>query len=364
MVKRRSVTSADIAQEAGVSRATVSAVLNGARGNIRISDATRRRVLETALKLRYAPNPVAQALRRRRSGAIAFVSRTMHKTAFGHPISYQLNLHASQAAARRGCHVIEISPETADDAGDDLFTFLLSRRPDGVIFDAPTTPQEVARVVESGIPVVQLIRPHFEIPTPTITVDATRGIHDAVEHLVALGHRRIAYLGNVDTHSVNRARLDSFRFALARHGVPLPETAIALGPEYTLEGSIALARTALTRLPLPTALFAAGDIFAVGALHALHERRIRVPDAMSLVSYDDVYAPMLYPLVTSVAQPLREVAEHAIDVLWRRIEQPDGATASDEGADDLHLVLPTRLHIRQSTHAPRETAREEGTHDE
>lgn len=357
MARRRSVTSADIAQEAGVSRATVSAVLNETRGNIRISDETRRRVLETASKLRYAPNPAAQALRRRRSGAIAFVSRTMHKTAFGHPISYQLNLHASQAAARRGCHVLEISPETtsgtAGGTSDDLITFLLSRRPDGVIFDAPTTPQEVIHVVESGIPVVQLIRPHFEVPTPTIIVDATRGIHDAVDHLVALGHRHITYLGNVDTHPVNRARLDAFQIALARHGVPLPATAIALGPDYTLEGGIALAREALTRSPLPTALFAAGDIFAVGALHALHEMQVRVPDAMSLVSYDDVYAPMLYPPVTSVAQPLREVAEHAVAMLLRRIEQPDGAADGDEGADDAHLVLPTRLHIRQSTHASR-----------
>lgn len=357
MMKRRSVTSAEIAHEAGVSRATVSAVLNEARGNIRISEETRRRVLETASKLRYVPNPMARALQRNRSGAIAFVSRTMHKTAFGHPISYQLNLHAAQAAARRGSHVIEISPETTggapDTASDDLFTFLLSRRPDGVIFDAPTTPEEVARVVESGIPVVQLIRPHFEVATSTVTVDATRGIHEAVDHLVGLGHRTIMYLGSVDTHPVNRARLDSFRAALVRHGVSLPDAAIALGPDYTLEGSIALARSALLYEPLPTAIFAAGDIFAVGALHALHELRVRVPDAISLVSYDDVYAPLLYPPITSVAQPLRDVAQQAIDMLLRQIERAHNPVDGDDSAADAHLVLPTHLSIRSSTQAPR-----------
>ncbi len=356
MTKRRAVTSAEIAREAGVSRATVSAVLNEARGNIRVSEDTRRRVLETVSKFRYVPNPAAQALRLNRSGAIAFVSRTMHKTAFGHPISYQLNLHAAQAAARRGSHIIEISPEaTADvtnNASDDLFTFLLSRRPDGVIFDAPTTPDEVARVVESGIPVVQLIRPHREVPTPTVTVDATRGIDEAVDHLVAQGHRSLLFLGNVDAHPANRSRLDAFRAALARYDVPLPDAAIALGQEYTLEASIALARAALRREPLPTAIFAAGDIFAVGALHVLHELRVRVPDAMSLVSYDDVYAPLLYPPITSVAQPLRDVAERAIDILMQQIQHADDPMAADEGAVQAHLVLPTHFVIRSSTQAP------------
>jgi len=354
MAKRRSVTSTDIAREAGVSRATVSVVLNETQSNIRVSEATRRRVRDAAAKLHYAPNPAAQALRRQRSRAIAFVPRTMHMTAFGHPIAYQLSLHASRAAARRGYHVIEISPEPSPGAegreSEELFAFILSRRPDGVLFDAPTTPQAVERVVQSGIPVVQLIRPHFEIPTPTVTVDATQGINDAVDHLVSLGHRHVAYLGSTDTHPVYRSRLESFRVALARHGVRLAVELVALDPDHSLEAGIHLARTMLACRPLPTAFFTASDIFAVGVLHALHEARIRVPDDVSLISYDDVYAPMLYPPITSVAQPLKEVAEHAIDLLVRRIEQPDDAPGDDDHA---HIVLPTCLHVRQSTCEPR-----------
>ncbi len=357
MTKRRAVTSAEIAQEAGVSRATVSAVLNEATGNIRISPETRRRVLAVASKFHYVPNPAARALRSNRSGAIAFVSRTMHQTAFGHPVSYQLNLHSAQAAARVGAHVIEISPETTGavpgEVSGDIFGFLLSRRPDGVIFDAPTRPDDVAKVLESGIPVVQLLRPHLGVPTATVTVDATRGVHEAIDHLVGLGHRAILYLGSADTHRANRSRLDAFHAALQRHGIVLPESAVALGPDYTLEGSIALARAALRREPSPTAIFAGGDIFAVGALHALHELRVRVPDAISLVSYDDVYAPLLYPPITSVAQPLRDVAQRAIDVLMRQIEHTAGETDGDADAPPAHLVLPTQLHIRSSTQPPR-----------
>ena len=265
--------------------------------------------------------------------------------------------HTLDAAARHGAHVIEISPETtrtpSGAVSDDIFGFLLSRRPDGVIFDAPTGPDDVAKVLASGIPVVQLLRPHLGVPTATVTVDATRGVHEAIDHLIGLGHRAILYLGSADTHRANRSRLDAFHAALLHHGIVLPEDAVALGPDYTLEGSIALARAALRREPLPTAIFAGGDIFAVGALHALHELRVRVPDAISLVSYDDVYAPLLYPPITRVAQPLRDVAQQAIDVLVRQIEHPASASDGDADTPPAHLVLPTELHIRSSTQSPR-----------
>lgn len=348
VVKRRPVTSTDIALAVGVSRATVSVVLNGARSNIRVSDETRARVIAAAAAMHYTPNPAAQALRRQRSSDIAFVPRTLHKTESGHPIAYQLKLHASRAAARCGYHVIETDPEINTIVGDELSAFLLKRRPDGVIFDAPTTANDVRRIAESGIPVVQLIRPLLEIETTTVTVDAARGVVGAIDHLVGLGHRRIAYVGSDDAHIANHSRLACFHATLARHGITAPTEYIALGPEYTIEHGITATRRVLACSPPPTALFAAADILAIGALHALHEARIRVPDAMSLVSYDDVYAAMLYPPITSVTQPLHAVAERAVAFLVEQIERP-----ADETAEPAHAVLPTHLTIRRSTQPPR-----------
>lgn len=349
MSKPRTITSTDVAREAGVSRATVSAVLNGTRGNIRVSEETHRRVRAVAAALGYSPHPVAQALRQRRSRMIAFVPRTMHATEYGHPIAYQLSLYTDRAAARLGYHVIEVSPEaSATDHDEGLIDFLLSRRPDGVIFDAPTT-HAVDAMVARGIPVVQLMRPQFAAATSTVIVDAAQGITDAVDHLVALGHRRIAYLGSDDVHIANRSRLACFRAVLARHGIPILAEYIALGPEYTTEQGAALTWRVLGCSPPPTALFSGADNFAVGALHALHQARIRVPDAMSLVSYDDVYAAMLCPPVTSVAQPLREVAERAIALIVAAIEG-----GADSPQPPTHIVLPTSLHIRTSTRPPSE----------
>jgi LacI family transcriptional regulator len=346
--KRRSITSADIARAAGVSRATVSVVLTGTQSNIRVSEDTRQRVLSAAADLHYSPHPAAQALRRQRTSEIAFVPRTMHKTEFGDLIAYQLHLYASRAAARRGYRVVEVTSEiSASDDGDELFAFLLSRHPDGVIFDAPATDNDVRRIMESGIPVVQLMRPHSTVATPRITVDASEGIRDAIDHLVGLGHRRIAFLGSDDATVVARFRQDYFVAALARHGITVPAEYIALGPDYTLEQRTALARRVLECPSLPTALFASGDIFAIGALHALHAARIRVPDAMSVVSYDDVYAAMLYPPITSVHQPLREIAECAIELLTQQIDQP-----ADAVAEPAHVVFPTHLNVRESTQPP------------
>lgn len=350
MAKPQTVTSTDVARQAGVSRATVSAVLNGTQGNIRVSDETHRRVLAVAAALGYSPHPAAQALRRQRSRTIAFVPRTLHATEFGHPIAYQLGLHAGRAAVRLGYHVIEISPEPSATGQDgELIDFLLSRRPDGVIFDAPTTPHMVEAIVVRGIPVVQLIRPQFVVMTPTIIIDAAQGIADGMDHLVALGHRHIAFLGTDDPHIANRSRLDHFLAALARHAITVPDEHILLGTDYTIESGVSLMRTLLQRSPLPTALFAAGEFVAIGALRALHEARIWVPDAMSLISFDAVYAPILYPPITSVAQPLREVAEQAMALIVTMIE----GGANDQ-QPPVHIVLPAELNVRASTTRPTE----------
>jgi LacI family transcriptional regulator len=344
----RTVTSTDVARAAGVSRATVSVVLNGTHGNIRVSEETHRRVRAVAAALGYSPHPVAQALRRQRSRTIAFVPRTIHTTGFGLPITYQLSLHAAHAAIRHGYHVIEVSPETiAADNPDELIDFLLSRRPDGVVFDAPTTAHEVEAVVSHGIPVVQLMRPQTAVATATITVDAARGVNDAVNHLIGLGHRRIVFLGADDPHVANRSRLDHFIAALARHAISIPDECIVLGTDYTFERGCALTHTLLKDPPLPTAIFAANESFAIGALRALHEARLWVPDTISLVSYDDFYAPILYPPITSVAQPLRAVAEEAVALLVATLEG-----GADDAAPPAHLVLPTQLNVRASTAPP------------
>lgn len=346
MAQSSTPTSTDVARQAGVSQATVSGVLNGTA--IRVSAATRERVLAAAATLGYAPHPAARALRQRRSGAIGFVPRAFRGTPYEHPVPYHLSIHIARAAIGHGWHVVEASAETANSrGGGELIQFLLSRRVDGAIFDWPESADEVWRVLDRGVPVVQVMRPQFAAAAPTVTVDAAPGIGAAIDHLVALGHRRIAFLGDRGAHPTDRSRLDSFKVALVRHGLAVPGEYVCLVTNYASEEGAARTRALLALPHPPTALFAASDSLALGALHALYEARVRVPDALSLISYDDLFAPHLYPRLTSVAQPLEEVAARAVALLAAQVEQSGG-----EGVEPIHLVLPTRLMVRRSTQAP------------
>lgn len=331
----------------------MSVVLSGSRSNIRVSDATRRRVLAAAAELDYAPHPAAQALRRRRSGIIGYLPRPRRGLPFEHPIHYLLTIHATHAAVARGYQLLDVGAETdALRDRDELLAFLINRRVDGVLLDNPRTAGEVRRILDHGLPVVQMLRPQ-PVAAPAVTVDAAPGIAAAIAHLVGLGHRAIAFLGKGGPQPADRARLDAFAAATARHGLAPPDDHIRLrAGDYCLEHGQALARELLALPRRPTAIFAASDSLALGAAHALYEAQVPVPAAMSLVSYDDTLAPQLYPPLTGVAQPFAAVAERAIALLADRIELPDGAAGEPE-----QVVLPTRLNVRRSTAPPGDAGR-------
>lgn len=311
MARPRPVTSNDVAREAGVSRATVSIVLNDAAGNIRVSEGTRKRVLAAAAPLGYSLHPLAQALRRQRSDTLGFVPRFSRTSPYEHPVPYLLGVQIAQAAMRHGFHIVEASAETtASRTSDELARFLLDRRVDGVILDSPETADEVARFAARGLPIVQRIRPQRAIASATITVDAAPGIAAAIEHLVALGHRRIGFLGHGGEHPIDRSRREAFAAALARHDRTSQSAWIKLVRDYSIAESREATLALLAASTRPTALFAAGDNLALGVLQALYERRLRVPDDLSLIRYDDIFAPHAIPSECPLVADL-ERAEHA-----------------------------------------------------
>ncbi len=348
MTLKSTSTSVDVAKSAGVSQATVSMVFNGRQGRIRVSDATRERVLAVAAELGYSPHPLAQALRRRRSGTIGFIPRYHRTTPTAHPVPFLLSVHLARAAMHRGYHIVEVGAEDDPVVSDgELVPFLQSRRVDGVIFDGPETVHDVEHVLASGLPVVQVIRPQFTVPTATITVDPAPGINAAIDHLVALGHRAIAFVGRGGPYPVDKMRLDSFVSALTRHALSPAQDALHLISSYTLDEAYTATHSLLAQRERPTAVFAAGDNLALGVLRALHEAQVHVPDRMSVVSYDDVFASDLYPPLSSVVQPLADVGEGAIALISELLDPPSSA---EEG--ERHLVLATHFIARASTRPP------------
>ncbi|MDQ3673137.1 MAG: LacI family transcriptional regulator [Gemmatimonadota bacterium] len=347
--KPRRATSQDVARHAGVSRALVSGVLNGTMSTMRVSPTTRQRVLLAATELGYSPNPVARALRQQRSNVIGYVPRSSRRTPYEHPVPFILGLHIARAAMRRQLHVVEASAETAAARkSDELVRFMRERRVDGVILDSPESAAEVQRFIDDGLPVIQLIRPRSDVDSPTVVVDADPGISEALRHLIELGHRDIAFIGHGGAHPVDRARLDCFTSNLHARGLPVRTDWLRLVADY----DIAAGNTAMSTLLAlpeegPTALLATGDNLAVGVLQALYAADVRVPRDLSLISYDDIFAAHLAPPLTSVAQPLEEVAERALALLTAALEP-----TPDAGAMSAIVSLPTRLTVRDSTRSP------------
>ena len=341
------ITSSEIARQAGVSRATVSVVLSGTRSTSRVSDATRQRVLAVAAALGYAPHPVARALRRQRTGVLGFIPRAHRTTLFDHPVPYLLGIALSRAAAAYGYQIVETTtdPAKAHD-GDELVRFMQQHRVDGIILDSPDTVAEVQRFIAHQIPLVQIIRPQ-PIKTARVTVDARPGITAAVAHLLEAGHRRIAWLGRGGEHPIDRARRAAFVAALDQHGLPCPAAWLREVAAYGVSEGYDSAMPLLAQPDRPTALIAMGDNIALGVLRALYTLRLRVPDEFSLISYDDAFAGVLYPPLTSVAQPLTDVGARAIAMLHEQIEGEPGTIAPRAE------TVPTDLIIRESVAAPR-----------
>lgn len=349
MTKTRPITSYDVAAQAGVSQATVSVVLSGRQSSIRVSEATRQRVLAAAAALHYSPNSLAQAFRRQRSGIIGFVPRLERVTPEQSlPVMYLLGHHIARTAIAHRYHVLEAGAESEGmRTGEDSVAFMLSRRVDGVIFDRPYGADAVRHFVSRDVPVVQLIRPQTAVPTATITVDAAPGIDAALDHLVTQGHRRIAHIGHDNPHPAVRSRLDAFHAALARHRLAIPPGYIQLRAVSSIEDGVISSRHLLALPVPPTAIIATAEALAFGALRALYEARVHVPEEMSVIGYDDAFSVHLYPPLTSVAQPFREIAERSVGLI---LEQLNGG--SGDAAEPTHVVLPTTLMIRESTGPP------------
>lgn len=340
-MRSRAATSADVARRVGVSRATVSAVLNGASGNIRVSAATRAEVMQAANELGYQPHQGAQALRRQSSTVIGFVPRASRTSAIDEVIPYAASSALGRSALRRGHHIIEANAESPEQrAGEDTLRLLQSWRVAGVIMDSPRTDEEVCQVVDAGIPVVQLFRPRPAVATSTVTVAPEAGMRQAIDHLVSFGHRRIAYLGASGQHPVDRRRLAAFREALTAQGVDVVPELVRLTESYYSKDGAASMRSLLEMdtARWPTAILAGGDPLALGALQVLHQARIRVPDQMSVVSYDDAIAQLLIPPVTSITQAFDEVAERALAILT----EPTAQNTVQ------HVDVPSRLLTRES----------------
>ncbi len=337
MKQPRRPTSADVAALAGVSRTTVSFVLNG-RANTGISEETRGRVLRAAEQLGYHVQSPARALAGGASMAIGLVLLQTQDQVGSDALLAETLLGIADEARSDGYRVLveAVSPD-----GQRYSDLVRSRRVDGLIVSGPRADDpELQGVVRDGFPVI-LQGSLPGLGAPSVDVENRKGAAAATAHLAGLGHRRIGFVTHAPLdYTAASDRFAGYRDALEERSIPFDERLVAIGAFDAASGHVAM-RDLLNRTADLTAVFVASDIVAFGALRAIREAHRRVPDDISLVGFDDIpLARHFDPPLTTVRIPARDLGAAAGRALIDRLA---GRPATSR------TLLATELVVRAST---------------
>ncbi|KPI15581.1 transcriptional regulator, LacI family [Actinobacteria bacterium OK074] len=340
------VTLDEVAEAAGVSKSTASRVLSGSS---RVSAQTRRAVQSAAERLGYRPNRIASGLRTRRSNLVGLVITNLVNASF-HVITEVLQ----QRLDERGYQVL-LCVTDADPARERRYLdMLLDQRVDGLVIVG--TGENTAMVREAGaagIPVVNLMRSPADVPGDSVMAADREGAELAVQHLLDLGHRRIAFIGGPPEVDSGRDRYAGFAAALSAAGLaPDPELCVR-GP-FTMPFGAESAHRLMAAAQPPTALYSANHEATFGTLGALVQLGVRVPEQLSLVCHEEApWFPYWHPPITVVDNGAGDLGELAAEQLLRRMEGRAENGGSGTGDPGRVIRVGSRLVVRESTVAPR-----------
>ncbi len=325
----------EIARLSGVSRSTVSRVIND-HPNVRPE--VRARVQRIVQQVGYHPHAAARSLVTKRTQVIGLLIPQAVTRIFTDPFFPHLIRGIASTCNARGCHLM-LSLFTSSTDQDSLYRQVLrSGYLDGVVVASTTLDDPlIPRMIEDGIHMVCVGR-YPDDRVSYVDSDNVRGSRMAVEHLLRLGHRRIATVTGPLSMVPGHDRLEGYRQALEARGLPVDESLIAEG-DFSEEGSQAVMQRLLATGP--TAVFAASDPTAIGVMKALKAAGRRIPDDVAVVGFDDLpIASIVEPALTTVRQPIEQLGATATDLLLKLIE--------GEVQEPQHVILPTQLVIRAS----------------
>ncbi len=332
-------TSQDVANLAGVSRTTVSFVLNRLEG-VSISESTRERVLEAAKKLNYHPNSAGRKLVSGKSNTLGLVLCQSPEQVFADAFLPRVILGVEQAAMQENFHVLLKAVEPGDSAG---YTRLIrENHVDGIILSGPRQDDaEIVRLHAEGVPIMLLGQlPDTEIAF--VDVNAIEGAETAVDHLLDAGHRHIGMITNAPlSYTSAQQRKAGYANALRQRNIELESSLIREG-NYTPASGYHAMKDLLTETPRPSAVFVASDVVAAGAILAVRRAGLRIPEDMAVVGFDDIpMAEYLDPPLTTVRLPAFGLGWAAGERLIRMIRDAD--------LEQNGLFLESQLIIREST---------------
>jgi LacI family transcriptional regulator len=331
------VTIHDVATHAGVSAMTVSRVINHPA---RVAPATRLRVEQAIHDLGFVPNALARSLLHGRTHTIALIVSDI-----SNPFFTQVARGVEDVAQRNGYTVIFGNSDESPEKERQYIQALLSRRVDGLLIAAAGSASRpmLEVLLRHKHPFVLIDRVIDGIATDTVIGDSIGGARLLTEHLIGLGHRRIALVNGPSEVSTAYDRRRGYLEALRTHALE-PQPELIIEGYYKRDSGYQAARQLLALPPAqrPTAIFAGNNFLSVGVIEALREAQLVVPQDIAVVSFDDIeLASALYPFLTVVAQPARTFGTIAMQFLLERL---DGA----EAPAPRKVVLPPELVVRVS----------------
>ena len=338
----RPPTLRDVAREAGVHPATASRALNPATRSL-VNGDTVTRVQRVADALGYRPNPIARSLKTSRSATVGLVIPDLTNPLFP-PIVRGIEDRLGAA----GYTSLIANTDNDPDRERQDFEAMRARQVDGFITATARLDRDfVTETAGLSEPIVLVNRRLEDESLPAVTVDDREGARLAVEHVVALGHRRVAHLGGPQALSTGHQRYLGFVAAMEAAGIEVEARTSRFAKAFTEAAGARACRELLDEAPDVTAIVAANDLLALGCYDVLAERGLRCPDDVSVVGFNDMpFADRFDPPLTTVHIPQREIGSAAADLLLERLGDPAGTAAPQ-------IRLSPTFVARGSTAPPR-----------
>ncbi len=323
-----------IAEMLGVSVTTVSRVLNGQAAQYRISLKTEQKVMDFARRHNFTPNEIARNLRLSKTNTIGLVVPDI-----SNPFFASIARSIENEARHEGYFVFLCDSKDDTPTEAELIKLLLQRKVDGLIL-APVglDATHLNHLQQEGIPVVLIDRSLPEVSFPVVASDNFQGAYEAVTYLIRHGHTRIACLQGIPGTTTNESRIMGYQQALQEASIPVLDHYI-VGHSYGEEDGYQSTQQLLKMHPRPTAFFCLSNLISLGALRAIAEHQLKVPEDISMISFDEQpYAAFLSTPMTTVEQHQEDIGRKAVQLLLR--SSPPNASQP--------LLLPTQLIQRSS----------------
>jgi DNA-binding LacI/PurR family transcriptional regulator len=328
-------TISDVARKAGVSKATVSRVLNNTAV---VNKDTRKRVLEAIESLSYTPSFLAKGMRRKKTSTFGVIIPD-----FRNPYYSELLKSIEEEARKHEYIALICTGEMNADREREYIHYLLSRQVEGLVLCCYVSIMENETFIQNlakRVPIIVMDQPSFGLPVSSAYADGYKGFGKLLTYLIEKGHKRIGMIRSLHRYPCSESRFLGYRDTMENHGIDL-DTDLIEESEFTAAGGYEAAKRMLSRTK-PTTIIGVNDLLAIGALKYILEKGYDVPGEIAIAGHDNIaLSSLVSPQLTTVNIPVDQIAEEAITQLIRKIQNPRSRNSD--------IVIDTQLVIRQST---------------